>query len=95
MQADPGADLDAAGAAQLGRLDAHGALDRQRRIAGAHGVVLMRDRRAEQRHDAVAQDPVDRTLVAVDAVHHHAERRIQNAAGRPPDRRARSARANP
>ena len=81
MQADPGADLDAAGAAQLGRLDVHGALDRQRRKAGAHGVVLMRDRRAEQRHDAVAKDPVDGTLVTVDAVHHHAERRIQNAPG--------------
>ena len=81
MQPDPGADLDAVGAAQLGRLDAHGALDRQRRVAGAHGVVLMRDRRAEQRHDAIAQDPVDRALVAVHAVHHHAERRIQDPPG--------------
>ena len=79
VQPDPRADLYAVGAAQLGRLVLHGALDRQRRVAGAHGVVLVRDRRAEQRHDAVAQNPVDRALVAVDGVHHHAERRIQNA----------------
>ena len=51
----------------VGRLALHGALDRQRRVAGAHRMVLMRDRRAEQRHDAVAHDPVDGALVAVHA----------------------------
>ena len=42
-------------------------------------MVLVRDRRAEQRHDAVAQDPVDRAFVAMHGIHHHAERRIQDA----------------
>ena len=44
-------------------------------------MVLVRDRRAEQRHDAVAQDPVDRAFVPMHRVHHDAERRIQNAPG--------------
>ena len=79
MQADPDADLDAVGAALRRGLGLHGALDRERRVAGAHGMVLVRDRRAEQRHDAVAQDPVDRAFVAMHGVHHDAERRIQDA----------------
>ena len=40
----------------------------QRRVTGALGVVLVRDRRAEERHDAVAGELVDRALEAVHAV---------------------------
>ena len=79
MQADPHADLDAVGAALRRGLGLHGALDRERRVAGAHGMVLVRDRGAEQRHDAITQDPVDRAFVAMHGVHHDAERRVQDA----------------
>ena len=41
-------------------------LDRERRTQGALGVIFVGDGRAEQRHDAVAQELVDRALVAVD-----------------------------
>ena len=74
------ADLDAEGAARLGGVDLHRPLDRQRRVAGAHGMVLMRDRRAEQRHDAVAHDLVDRALVAMHGIHHDADRAVEDAA---------------
>ena len=40
----------------------------QRRVAGALRVVLVRDRRAEQRHDAVAGELVDGPFEALHAV---------------------------
>jgi len=40
----------------------------QRRIAGPLRVVLVRDRRAEERHDAVAGELVDESLRALDAL---------------------------
>ncbi len=40
----------------------------QRRVARPLGMVLVRDRCPEQRHDAVAQVLVDRTFEAVDAL---------------------------
>ena len=43
-------------------------------------MVLVRDRCAEQRHDAVAHDSVDRALVAMHGIHHHADRAIEDAA---------------
>ena len=43
-------------------------------------MVLMRDRRAEQRHDPVAHNLVDRTLVAMDRGHHDADRSVEDAA---------------
>jgi hypothetical protein len=81
IEPDPDADLDAVAGARLVRLRPHRALDRERGVAGAHGVVLVRDRRAEQRHDAVAQDPVDGALVTMDATHHHGQRGIQEPPG--------------
>jgi hypothetical protein len=42
--------------------------ERQRRVAGPLGVVLVRDRRPEERHDAVAGELVDEALEALDAV---------------------------
>ena len=60
------------------------ALDRllhaQRRVAGAHRVVLVGERRAEQRHDAVAHHLVDGALVAVHRLHHAFEHRIEELA---------------
>ena len=55
-------------------------LHAQRGVAGAHGVVLVGERRAEQRHDAVAHHLVDRALVAVDGLHHPLEDRVEELA---------------
>ena len=40
-------------------------------------MVLVGQRRAEERHDAVAHDLVDGALVAVDRLHHPLEHRVQ------------------
>ena len=48
-------------------------LDRERRAERALGVVLVRDRRAEERHHPVAEELVDRPLVAVDRAQDHLE----------------------
>ena len=45
--------------------------------AGAHGVVLAGQRRAEQRHDAVSHHLVDGAIVTVHCLHHALEHRIQ------------------
>src|SRR5262245_51788804 len=33
-------------------------------------MILMRQRRAEERHDPIAHDLVDRTLIPMDSLHH-------------------------
>ncbi len=40
----------------------------ERRVSGTHRIVLVRQRRAEQGHDAVTLHPVDRTLIAMDGI---------------------------
>ena len=49
----------------------------QGRVARPYGMVLVGERRAEQRHDAVAHDLIDRALVAVHGLHHVLEDRIE------------------
>jgi hypothetical protein len=49
----------------------------QRRITGAHGMILVRQRRAEQRHETVAHDGVDGALVAVHGLDHALEHRVE------------------
>ena len=44
-------------------------------------MVLVRDRRAEHRHQAVAHPPADRALVAVDGVHHPLHGAVEQALG--------------
>ena len=51
----------------------------QRRVAGALRVVLVRERRAEQRHDAVARVLVHRPFEAVHAVGEDGEEPIHDA----------------
>src|SRR5882672_6029942 len=51
----------------------------ERGRAGALGVVLVGDRRAEERHDAVAGVLVDGPLVAVDAIREDPEEAIEEA----------------
>ena len=77
VQAD--ADVGAHGLRPPERLGVagHGLLHLERRVAGAHGVVLVGDRRAEQRHDPIAHDLVDGALVAVDRLHHPLEHGIE------------------
>jgi hypothetical protein len=43
-------------------------------------MILMRDRRPEQRHDAVAHDLVDGPLVAMDRFHHVLKHGVENLA---------------
>ena len=52
----------------------------QRRVARPHRVILVGERRAEERHDPVAHDLVDRALVAVDGLHHALEHGIEELA---------------
>ena len=42
-------------------------------------MILVGERRAEQRHDAVAHHLVDRALVAMDGLHHPFEHRVEDA----------------
>src|SRR3954451_13007715 len=58
----------------------HGLLHAERRVAGAHGVVLVGERCTEEGHDPVTHHLVDRALVAVDRVHHPFEDGIEHAA---------------
>ena len=58
----------------------HRLLHAERGVAGPHGVVLVGQRRAEERHDPVAHDLVDRALVAVDGVHHPLEDGVEQLA---------------
>ena len=52
----------------------------ERGVARPHGVVLVGERRAEERHDPVAHDLVDGALVAVDGLHHPLEHGIEELA---------------
>ena len=58
----------------------HPLLHAQRRVAGAHGVILVGEGRAEQRHDPVAHHLVDGALVVVDGLHHVLEDRVEELA---------------
>jgi len=53
----------------------------QRGVTRADGVVLVGDRGAEQRHDAVAHHLVDGALVAMSRLHHPLEHRVEHPAG--------------
>ena len=48
----------------------------QRRIAGPHGMILMGQRRAKQRHNAVAHHLVYGSLIPVHGLHHVFQHRI-------------------
>ena len=52
----------------------------QRGVAGPHRVVLVGERRAEERHDPVAHHLVDGALVAVDGLHHPLEDGVEELA---------------
>jgi hypothetical protein len=81
VQTDPDLYLDAVGAAGLLGIAAERGLHVVRGVARPHGVVLMRQRGAEERHYPVAHDLVDRPLVAVNGLHHALEHGIEELAG--------------
>src|SRR4029450_5697354 len=53
----------------------------QGRVTGPHGVVLMSDRGAKQRHNAIAHDLVHGALIAVHGFHHALQDRIEELPG--------------
>src|SRR5271155_6011431 len=57
---------------------AEGVLHGEGRITGPDRVILMRYRRTEQCHDAVAQYFVDGAFVAVHGTHHRLDGRIED-----------------
>ena len=67
------------GAAQLLREASQLLADVERRVAGPLRVVLVRDRRAEEGHHAIARELVDRSLEAMDAVGEDAEEPVEHA----------------
>jgi hypothetical protein len=79
---EPGAHLhlDALRAPELLRIPPDGVLHAQRRVTRAHRVVLVGQRRAEQRHDAVAHHLVHRALVPMNGLHHPLEDGIEDLA---------------
>ena len=81
MKAHANANRDALLPAQLLGAALHGLLHPQRRVARAHGVILVRERGAEQRHDPVAHHLVDGALEAVHGLHHVLEHRIEQLPG--------------
>ena len=64
----------------LVRILLHVFLHPEGRVARPHRVILVRERRAEEGHDAVAHHLVDGAFVAVDGLHHVLEYRIEDLA---------------
>src|SRR5438132_2006282 len=69
VQPDAHREVDPALAAQRLGILALRALDRDGRRHCPHRVILVGDRRSEERHDAIARELVDRALVAVNRLH--------------------------
>ena len=80
VQADADLHVDAEPPTHVVRVVGDGAVHAQRRVARAHRVVLAGDRRAEEGHDAVAHDLVDRALVPVHRLHHPLQHRVEQGA---------------
>ncbi len=78
---EPDADLHvhALRAAQVAGQPVHLLVHPQRGVGGAHRVILVGHRRAEDGHDPVAEHLVHGALVAVDGLHHHGQHRIEHA----------------
>ncbi len=77
---EPDADLDhgRVSASHLVRVLLHALLHPERRVARAYGVILVGERRAEQRHDPVPHHLIHRALVAVDGLHHSLEDGVED-----------------
>ena len=80
VQPDPYPDRDTESAERLFRVTLHQLLHAQGGVTGPHGMVLVGDGRAEQRHDPVAHHLVHGPLVTVDRLHHALEHRVEELA---------------
>jgi hypothetical protein len=80
IQPDQDVEGHAFGPLDFGSVLLHRRLHGEGGIAGAHGMVLVRNRRPKQRHDAITHDLIDGALAAVHGVHHAFEHRIQQRA---------------
>ena len=70
VEADPDLQRQAERALQLVAEREHLRLHAQGRVAGPHRVVLVGERRTEERHDALPHHLVDRAFVAMHRFHH-------------------------
>ena len=77
---DPGREVEAVLATELGGVVRDVIEHPQRRVAGALGVVLVGDRRPEDGHDPVAGEFVDRPLETVDGVGEDREEALHDPA---------------
>jgi hypothetical protein len=80
VESDSDLNVHAVSVTRVISVSLHRLLHPQRRIARPHGVILVRERRAKQRHDPIAHHLVDRALVAVDGLHHPLENGVEDLA---------------
>ena len=80
VEADPDLHLHPVRAPRVVRVALQRLLHPQRGVARPHGVILVGERRAEERHDPVAHHLVDGALVAVDRLHHPLEHGVEELA---------------
>jgi len=80
VEPHPNLHLNAVRAADVFVVASDRLLHPERRVARPHRVVLVGERRAEERHDAVAHHLVDRALVTVHGLNHPFEHRVEKLA---------------
>jgi len=80
VEPDPDLDKEALAPAHALGVAAHCLVHPQRRVAGPHRVILVGQRRAEERHDSITHHLVHRALVAMDSFHHQLEDGIEEPA---------------
>jgi hypothetical protein len=77
VEADADLHLDAVYAAYFVAVAADRFLHSQRRITGPYSVILMRNRRSKQGHNAIAHDLVHGPLIAMHGRHHALQHRVE------------------
>jgi hypothetical protein len=77
-EADTNLNLNPVRAALVVRIALQRLLHPERRVASADRVVLVSERRTEQRHDPIAHHLIDGALVPVHCLHHSLEDRIED-----------------
>ncbi len=80
VEADTDLDFQPVRPPRVVRVPLQRVLHPQRRVTRPHRMLLVRERRAEERHDSIAHHLVDGTLVPVDGLHHQLEDRVENLA---------------
>ena len=81
VEPDSNLHVDSVSPANLLSVTAQSGLHVEGGITGSDGVILVGERRAEERHDAVAHHLVHGALVAVDGLHHAFEDGVQEFPG--------------